>query len=106
MIGSVFSLKKDTPLPQDELELAIVHLDSARNAKSPETTLMYCNKADAVLSGIKRLKKKDLIASSAAEDRVLCYGIAATYFALGELLSRSGYREMAHASDKKAEKWG
>ncbi|KAF8924265.1 hypothetical protein BGZ58_001989, partial [Dissophora ornata] len=69
-------------------------------------TLTHCDEADTVLSRIEKSKRKDLVASSTAEDRILRNGIAATYFALGELLNGLGHREMAHASDKKAEKWG
>ncbi|KAI8600663.1 hypothetical protein EDD21DRAFT_405071 [Dissophora ornata] len=106
MFSSVFSSKKGNLSPQAALELADIQLESARNAKGSEMTLTHCDEADTVLSRIEKSKRKDLVASSTAEDRILRNGIAATYFALGELLNGLGHREMAHASDKKAEKWG
>ena len=104
MFCNVFS-KRDALLTQAALELANAHLDSARNTKGAGMTLVYCDEADAALYRLKRSKRKDLVASSTAEDRILCDGIAATYFALGEVWNCSGHREMAHASDMKAEKW-
>ncbi|KAI8596480.1 hypothetical protein EDD21DRAFT_408334, partial [Dissophora ornata] len=106
MLSSLVSLMKGNLSPQAALELANAHLDSARNANSSEMTLTYCDEADTALSRIERSKRKDLVASSTVEDRILRQKIAATYFALGELLNSLGYRGMAHASDKKAKKWG
>ncbi|KAI8600798.1 hypothetical protein EDD21DRAFT_354227 [Dissophora ornata] len=101
-----FSPWRSVLTPQEALDLASVHLENARKAKSPEMTLSFCNEAETALARIRTSVRKTCVSSSRAEDRALCNEIATTYSELGKLFDDLGRRTKAQACCKKEEKWG
>ncbi|KAF9350073.1 hypothetical protein BGX34_001426 [Mortierella sp. NVP85] len=91
---------------QQALKLTSLCLENSRRAKDPELALELCDDAAVALSGIKRLKRRALIASKKDEEQALSKRVAASYVNLGTLQGSLGRSDKAHSNFKKAVQWG
>ncbi|KAI8598045.1 hypothetical protein EDD21DRAFT_407134, partial [Dissophora ornata] len=92
--------------PQTALELANVHLENARKAKSSELTEKFCKDAETDLARIRKSVRITYVSSSRDEDRALCNEIATTHCELGKLWDDLGHHNKAQDSYKNEKQWG
>ncbi|KAF9200941.1 hypothetical protein BGZ49_008839 [Haplosporangium sp. Z 27] len=100
----LFSSQNYLP-PEDSIDCAKLHLESARTQKRREMALVLCNEATKVLSSLSKTVKKSKLPQDVS-NRALHDEIALVYFQIGEVLDSFEYRSQAKHSYQKVAKWG
>ncbi|KAG0005501.1 hypothetical protein BGZ65_011016, partial [Modicella reniformis] len=106
---TMFSRSPIVPLPkslsvQQRLELINIYLENASQTKDVDIVLTLCHDAENALLQAKNATKRSSTYPKDNREKDLHEGVAAAYNTLGNLLSASGFHEVANTFYRKANK--